>query len=128
MNRIATTPTIPIPYQARRRMTDWGRPATGSSYSAAPKRCASSRNRTSSNVRPSAIRTRSVCSIGPSGLVGAEHRQERLLRDLDGSDALHPPLALFLPFEQLSLARDVATVAFGKDVLAQRPDRFPCDH
>src|SRR2546423_11677886 len=39
-----------------------------------------------------------------------EDRQERLLRDLDRADLLHPALALLLLFEPLALARDGATV------------------
>src|SRR5688572_11263717 len=48
---------------------------------------------------------------------GAEHRQERLLRDLDAADLPHALLALFLLLEQLALARDVAAVALRGDVL-----------
>src|SRR5262249_49164446 len=47
-----------------------------------------------------------------------EHREESLLRHLDGSDLFHTALALFLFLEQLALARDVATVALRGDVLA----------
>ena len=60
-------------------------------------------------------------------LVHPEHRQERLLRDLDGTHALHPLLALFLLLEQLALAGDVATVALGQHVLAHGADGFACD-
>src|SRR5436190_24099091 len=52
--------------------------------------------------------------------VGAdiEHRQERVLRHLDAPHLLHALLALLLALEQLALARDVAAVALGGDVLA----------
>src|SRR4029453_4348566 len=56
-----------------------------------------------------------------------EHRQERLLRDLDLSDLFHPFLAFLLLLEQLALLRDVAAVALGGDVLAHGLDRFPGD-
>src|SRR5947207_12167740 len=56
-----------------------------------------------------------------------QHREKRLLRDLDFPDALHPLLAFLLLLEQLALAADVAAVAFGEHVLAQRLDRFARD-
>src|SRR5438876_12097196 len=61
-------------------------------------------------------------------LVNLQDRQERLLRDLDRSYLLHPLLSFFLLLEQLALARDVAPVAFGGHVLAQRADRLAGDH
>ena len=64
---------------------------------------------------------------GRYALVRPEHREERLLRDLDGTDPLHPLLAFLLLLEQLPLARDVATVALGEDVLAHRPHGFAGD-
>src|SRR6185436_1964642 len=48
--------------------------------------------------------------------------EERLLRNLHRADLLHAFLALFLFVEQLALARDVAAVALGDHVLAQRLD------
>ena len=56
-----------------------------------------------------------------------QHRQERFLRNLHGADALHALLAFLLLLEQLALARDVAAVALGQHVLAQRLDRFARD-
>src|SRR6188508_677584 len=64
-------------------------------------------------------------SRGP--LVHAQHGKEGLLRDLDRADALHALLPFLLLLEQLSLARDVAAVALGEDVLAHRPDRLAAD-
>src|SRR2546425_11834067 len=61
-------------------------------------------------------------------LVNLQDRQERFLRDLDRAHLLHALLSLFLLLEQLALARHVAAVALGRDVLAQRADRLPCDH
>src|SRR5205814_44723 len=61
-------------------------------------------------------------------LVNLQDRQERLLRDLDRSYLLHPLLSFFLLLEQLALARDVAPVAFGGHVLAQRADGLAGDH
>src|SRR5262249_43561440 len=63
---------------------------------------------------------------GPSASIlaaGAQHREKRLLWDLDFAHFLHPALALFLLLEELLLARDVAAIALGGDVLAQRLDR-----
>src|SRR4029453_4988301 len=56
-----------------------------------------------------------------------EHRQERLLRDLDLSDLFHPFLAFLLLLEQLALSRDVAAVRLGGDVLSLGLCRFPGD-
>ena len=53
--------------------------------------------------------------------------QERLLGHLDAPDLLHAPLALLLLLEQLALARDVAAVALGDDVLAEGLDRLAGD-
>src|SRR5215813_1322284 len=53
-------------------------------------------------------------------LADLEDREERLLRDLDAADRLHPLLAGLLLLEELLLARDVPAVALGEHVLAQR--------
>ena len=59
---------------------------------------------------------------GPRSLATLEHGQERLLRDLDPPDLLHALLPFLLLLEELALAGDVAAVALGGDVLAQRLD------
>src|SRR5688500_11651228 len=132
-NSSAKTTATPMTYQASRRRTGGLWPRTGSSYSAAPKRCASTRSITSSSVstRPTSTR-RSVSISEPPAVagsrgVGAEHGQERLLRDLDRTDPLHPALALLLLLEQLPLPGYVATVALGDHVLAHRAHRLPGD-
>src|SRR5712691_12712916 len=56
-----------------------------------------------------------------------QHREERFLRDFHFADALHALLACLLLLEQLALARDVAAVALGEHVLAQRLHRFAGD-
>src|SRR5437899_4966706 len=56
-----------------------------------------------------------------------EDREKRLLWNLDAADGLHPLLSGLLLFEELLLARDVAAVAFGEDVLAHRLDRLTGD-
>src|SRR6266436_6430473 len=66
----------------------------------------------------------SVSFIGRSAL---EHRQERFLRQLDLADLLHALLSLLLLLEELALARDVATVALGGDVLAHGLDGLARD-
>src|SRR5688572_22259876 len=53
-------------------------------------------------------------------LAHAEHRQEGLLGNLHRAELLHALLALFLLLEELALARHVAAVALGENVLAQR--------
>ena len=142
----------PAVYQASRRSSEGGRPQRSmSSYSAALKRSASKRRMTSSSGSPTTIRTRSgsgtsssrptTSGIGRSGigerasagarwasfLAHAQDRQEGLLRDLDGSDALHPLLSFLLLLEELALAGDVATVALREDVLAHRGDGLAGD-
>src|SRR6185369_10034131 len=62
-----------------------------------------------------------------SFLADLENGQERFLRNLHAPDRLHPFLSRLLLFEQLALARDVAAVAFGQHVLAQRLDALAGD-
>src|SRR5918999_3311104 len=112
-------------YQERRRTHVRQPPgASSSSYSAAPKRCASTR---SSRMRPTNAHSTSVRRVsftarradGTAGrglgqsprLARAQHRQEGLLRDLDAPHPLHARLARALLLEQLALAGHVATVA-----------------
>src|ERR671916_277646 len=76
--------------------------------------------------------TRVIARLGgPAGGgrlgVGREHGQERLLWHLDRAHLLHALLALLLLLEQLALARDVAAVALGQDVLALRLDGLAGD-
>src|SRR6266566_9120621 len=67
-------------------------------------------------------------AIGRSVLIKAEHRHERLLRNLDRADALHASLAFLLLFQQLAFACDVAAVALGQNVLPHGRDRLARDH
>src|SRR5215211_9562608 len=74
--------------------------------------------------RPGSARRRvtraTLSRSGSAGVVAElEDGEERVLRDLDAADLLHPLLALLLALEQLALARDVAAVALGGDVLAE---------
>src|SRR5262249_7531715 len=62
-----------------------------------------------------------------SSLPNLEQSKKRFLRDFHPSHLLHPLLAFLLLLEELALARDVATVAFRGDVLAQRLDAFARD-
>src|SRR5690606_9958073 len=104
----------------------------GSLGSSRPARCARRRaknRRSSIQTRPvakvsttSASSNHFIMSAHPLLVVHLEHRQERFLRDLDATDLLHPLLALLLFLEELLLAADVATVALGQHVLAQRLD------
>ena len=50
--------------------------------------------------------------------VHLEDGEERLPGDLHRPHLLHALLSLFLLFEEFALARDVAAVALGQDVLA----------
>src|SRR5919201_391692 len=60
-------------------------------------------------------------------LAQLEHRKEGLLRHLHAPDLLHAPLALLLLLQELALARDVAAVALGGDVLAEGLDGLARD-
>src|SRR4029453_1252381 len=57
-----------------------------------------------------------------------QYGEERLLRNLDRADLLHPLLALLLLLQQLALAGDVAPVELRRHVLAERLDGFARDH
>src|SRR4029450_11667279 len=65
--------------------------------------------------------------LGGGRLVGGERGDERLLRDLDAADHLHPLLTLLLLLQQLPLAGDVTAAALGEDVLADGADRLAGD-
>lgn len=69
-------------------------------------------------VSPSVITSPSACHP-PSG---GERGHERLLRDVDPADGLHPLLALFLLLEQLALTADVAAVTLREHVFADGAD------
>src|SRR5438045_3244022 len=69
--------------------------------------------------------SRKVAAAPALKSVDLQDRQERLLREVDAADLLHPLLALFLLLEELLLAGDVAAVALRDDVLAERLDRLP---
>src|SRR6266508_554306 len=102
------------------------------SASSTAMKMASAYSRTSDLWRTGAAASRgagasgrvSVLFIGRSAL---EDRQECLLRHLDLADLLHAFLALLLLLEQLALARDVAAVALGGDVLAHGLDGLARD-
>ena len=59
------------------------------------------------------------------GLIAAQLQDAHkgLLGDLDAADGLHALLALLLLLQELALARDVAAVALGDDVLVSDLDR-----
>src|SRR5438552_1205780 len=61
-------------------------------------------------------------------LVNLQDREEGFLRDLDRAHLLHAPFSFFLLLEELALPGNVAAVAFGGHVLAQRANRFARDH
>src|SRR5699024_1600680 len=59
--------------------------------------------------------------------IGGQGGDERFLRHLDGADVLHALLPLLLLLQQLALTGDVAAVALGQHVLADRADVLPGD-
>src|SRR5215207_4907306 len=96
----------------------------------------SGRRRPESPPRRSIRRTRERLICGIRGrrrlsyaLLGSDlqHGEKCFLRNFDAADALHALLAFLLLLEQLALARDVAAVALGEHVLAQRLDRLARD-
>src|SRR5690349_5041536 len=60
--------------------------------------------------------------------VHLERGDEGRLRDLDVAHLAHALLALLLLLQELLLAADVAAIALGQHVLAQRADRLARDH
>src|SRR5437764_5058184 len=76
---------------------------------------------------PLSSRLRAAAWPPHSTSINLQNREKRLLRDLHLADALHPLLPLFLLLEELALAGDVAAVALGEDVLAQRLDGLAGD-
>src|SRR6266851_5192660 len=78
-----------------------------------------------------AIQTEVACSKA-SFVVGRgshfEDGEEGFLRNVDLADALHAALAFFLFFEEFTFARDVAAVALGENVFADRRNRFARNH
>ena len=59
--------------------------------------------------------------------VQLEDGHEGFGRNRDGAKGTHPLLAFLLLFQQLLLTGDVAAVALGENVLAQRLDGLPGD-
>src|SRR5882762_9534180 len=57
-----------------------------------------------------------------------QNGEEGFLRNVHLADALHAALAFFLFFEEFAFARNVAAVALGENVLANRGHRFARDH
>src|ERR1700721_3425592 len=53
-----------------------------------------------------------------AALADLQNSQECLLGNVDAADAFHALFALFLFFEQLALARNVAAITFCNNVLA----------
>src|SRR6478609_1379505 len=90
------------------------------SHSASSAHTAPVTTRRSSRKRAKLMALRS-CRLR-SRVASLQHREERLLRDLDRADLFHALLPFLLFFEQLALAGDVAAVAFRQHVLAQRLD------
>src|SRR4051794_33042931 len=72
-----------------------------------------------------------MCTYTPNcvymSVVQPQRGHERLLGDLHAADLLHALLSLLLAVEELALARDVAAVALGDDVLALRLHRLAGD-
>src|ERR1700694_3470872 len=61
-------------------------------------------------------------------LVKLQHRHDRFLRNLNRAHPLHPSLAFLLLFEELALARHVAPITLGQDVLSHCRDGLASDY
>src|SRR6185312_3083530 len=57
-----------------------------------------------------------------------QNREKRFLWNLDIADLLHALFTGFLLFQKLAFTRDIAAIAFGQHILAQRLDTFPGDN
>src|ERR1700710_1317320 len=62
-----------------------------------------------------------------SSTIHLQRRDKRLLRDIHLAELPHLLLAFLLLLQKFALSCDVAAVAFGGDVLAQRADGFAGD-
>src|ERR1035441_3977520 len=82
-------------------------------------------NRSFSQIERSGATGRCSCrGAAPLLFAHLQQGEERLLRNVDFADALHPLLAFLLLFEQFALAADIAAVALGDNILADRGDRL----
>src|SRR5437016_3177723 len=83
-----------------------------------------------SRAKRRAIQTNLACSKALLVVGGGhfQHREEGFLRDVDLADALHAALAFFLFFKEFAFARNVAAVALGENVFANRRDGFARNH
>src|SRR4029077_18690393 len=57
-----------------------------------------------------------------------ENSEKRLRWNIDAPHALHAPLAFFLLLQEFALARNIAAVALGDHVFANRADRLGRHH
>src|SRR6516164_6803466 len=62
-----------------------------------------------------------------SSCLDLQRRQKCFLRNLYLAELFHALLAFLLPAQQLALARDVAAIAFGHDILAEGSYDFACN-
>src|SRR5512145_453840 len=97
-----------------RRESSWLHAASRLRRSATPS-TAHTKPVTSSKISRNRAKFKARSSFPP-----LQHREKRLLGDLDRADLLHALLPLLLLLQQLALARDIAAVAFRQHVLAQR--------
>src|SRR5215813_6797270 len=67
-----------------------------------------------------------TCAMDSSCL-DLQCRQKCFLRNLHLAQLFHALLPFLLPTQQLALARDVAAIAFGHDVLAEGAYDLACD-
>src|SRR6187397_3367428 len=68
-----------------------------------------------------------LVAYGACSAIHLQRGNESFLRDVDLAELPHLLLAFLLLLQKLALARDVAAVALGGDVLAQRADGFARD-
>src|SRR6202030_4367639 len=92
-----------------------------------PPRRSASRSRHRSSPAPTRSSNEAGELLPPSAVAHFEGGDEGGLRDFDFAELAHPLFTLFLLVEELSFAGDVAAIAFGEHVLAQRLDGLAGD-
>src|SRR4030088_3306258 len=104
-----------------------------SAMAVTPASCTSVMKRSAGRLEwPMVNSWKSACSATASTTSSSDiHLQggdERLLRDVDLAELAHALLAFLLLAQKLALARDVAAIAFGGDVLAEGAHGLARDH
>src|SRR5688572_14374601 len=133
-DRTARAPSVASSRSARQpaRKARRGAPARAVSTESSTNKAttgprAAASTRAGLSARRRSRRNQQIVGRADPSVIQAEGRDERLLGDFHAPDVLHALLALLLALDQLALARDVAPVALGEDVLALGLHGLPGD-